>query len=551
MRFLVCFLTLTALMTAQPPPEVPNTVVLERDIDYSPMIGGKLQMDVARPKAAGSHPGVVLIHGGGFRRGNRSSYVPLAIRLAEQGFVAATISYRFSPKFQFPAHVQDAKAAVRFLRANARRFQMDASRICALGSSAGAHLSLFLALTGGVTALEGDGPNSGQSSRVTCAVSYAGPTDFTRIYAKGFDAADVLPQFLGGDLRRSLKAHIEASPINWVSPDDSPVLMIHGTADNYVPYEQALWLGERLTQAGVEAEVATFPGGGHGLQGAQKVEADNRAIDYLRKHLKPEPSTRRLLISNHGRPGAAMAIEWPSGRVLWSIPNDQGHDVQPLPGGGVLITTGRGAKVAEYGPNRLERWSLSAVHGLKQPICAQRLENGNTLVSDTQLAKVLEFNPSGKIVWEYTHAEFKPGSLRCARRAAQGTTLIANERTSTITEVDTAGKIVWQWQAPNPETRKTYQALRLPDGTTAVSISEPGELLFVNRQGTVVRSIGNGVDPTSGVKFGWVSGVWPMSDGSVFVADYTGRRIAEFNAKGELVNELRNIPWSVASIAVP
>lgn len=550
MRFALCFLFAAMLITAQQP-AIPDSVVLERDIDYAPMVGGKLQMDVARPKAPGNHPAVVLIHGGGFRRGNRSSYLPMAIRLAEQGFVAATISYRFSPKFQFPAHVHDAKSAVRFLRANAQRFRLDSSRVCAMGSSAGAHLSLFLALTGGVAALEGDGPNLEQSSRITCAVSYAGPTDFTRIYPKGFDAADVLPQFLGGDLRRALKAHIEASPLNWVSPDDAPVLMIHGTADNYVPYEQALWLGERLTQAGVEAEIATFPGGGHGLQGDQKIQADNRAIEYLRARLKPAPATRRLLISNHGRPGAAMAIEWPSGRVLWSIPNDQGHDVQPLPGGGVLITTGRGARVAEYGPNRLERWSLSAVHGLKQPISAQRLPNGNTLVSDTQAAKVMEFNPAGKIVWEYTHPEFKPGSLRCARRTPQGTTLIANERTSTITEVDSAGKIVWQWQAPNFETRKTYQATRMADGTTAVSISEPGELLFVDRQGKVVRSIGNGADPTTGVKFGWVSGAWPMPDGSIFIADYTARRIAEFNAKGELVNELRNIPWSVASIAVP
>lgn len=531
--------------------KIPESVVLEKDIDYAPVLGGRLQMDVARPKAGSGHPAVVLIHGGGFHAGNRASQLPFAVRLAEEGFVAATITYRLAPKFQFPSPVFDAKSAVRFLRANAGRFRLDGSRICAAGSSAGAHLSLFLGLTGGVAAFEGDGPNREQSSRVSCVVSYAGPTDFTRIYAKGFDAADVLPQFLGGDLRRAWKAHIESSPLNWVSPDDAAVLMVHGTADNYVPYEQALWLGERLTAAGVEAEIATFPGGGHGLRGQQREEADARAIEFLKRHLKPAPAGRRLLISNHGRPGAVMAIEWPSGRVLWSIPNDQGHDVQPLPDGGVLITTGRGARVAEYGPDRAERWSITASHGLKQPISAQRLPDGNTLVSDTQLGKVLEFDRAGKVVWEYTHEEFKPGSLRCARRTAAGTTLIANERTSTITEVDRAGKIVWRWQAPNPNMRRTYQALRMPDGTTAVSISDPGELLFVDAAGKVVRTIGNAGDPTSGLKFGWVSGVWPAADGTVFVADYTGRRIAEINAKGELVNELRNVPWSIASIAVP
>ena len=531
--------------------QVPETVTLERNIPYSNVLGGAVQMDVARPKSGGGHPLVVLIHGGGFRRGDRSSYLPFAVRLAQEGFVAATISYRFSPKFQFPAHLHDAKSAVRFLRANARRFGIDGGRVCALGSSAGGHLALMLGLTGGVAQFEGDGPHQGQSSRINCVVSYAGPTDFTRIYAKGFDAADVLPQYLGGDLRTALPAHIQSSPISWVSPDDAPVLFVHGTADNFVPYEQVLWLAERLSQAGVETEVASFPGGGHGLRDQQKTDADNRAVAYLKAKLMPAASARRLWVANHGRNGAALLIDWPSGRVLRTIRNNNGHDVQPLPNGNVLITTARASRVAEYAPNGLEEWSLTAMNGIQYPVCASRLVSGNTLVSDTMAARVVEYDRNGKEVWQYTDASFKPNYIRCARPTPSGTVLIANEHDSTILEVDRAGKIVWRWQMPDAEVRRTYQAVRLADGTTAISISEPGELLFVDNAGKVVRTIGNGGDLTRGIKFGWASGFHVQPDGSVFIADYTGRRIVEVNAKGELVNELRTPDWAVASVWVP
>ena len=257
MRYLLAVLLCAPLLPAQ----IPDSVVHETDIEYS-NVGARVAMDIVRPKAAGAQkrPAVLLVHGGGFRRGNRESYLPVAVRLAERGYVAATASYRLAPRHQFPAAVEDVKAAVRFLRANADKYGIDPDRIGAMGGSAGGHLVLFLGLTPNVAEFEGTGPNREFSSRVQCVVNYYGPTDFTQSYAKSVDAAEVLPLFLGGDLEHSRPAHMRASPLNWVTPQAAPTLSIHGTDDTYVAYEHSLWMTERLIAAGVHAELETITG---------------------------------------------------------------------------------------------------------------------------------------------------------------------------------------------------------------------------------------------------------------------------------------------------
>ena len=87
--------------------KVPDDVIIERDVDYSSITHGKLAMDIVRPKAKGNYPGIVMIHGGGFNGGKRDSYLPMAIRLAQNGYVAATISYRLTPMYQFPIPLYD------------------------------------------------------------------------------------------------------------------------------------------------------------------------------------------------------------------------------------------------------------------------------------------------------------------------------------------------------------------------------------------------------------------------------------------------------------
>src|SRR6266513_199967 len=205
---------LTAAVCAGAELQVPSDVVVERGIDYTSIPHSKLAMDVARPKSPGKYPGIVLIHGGGFSGGKRDSYLPMAIRLAQNGYVAAAVSYRLTPMFQFPLPLHDVKAAVRFLRANSGKFNVDKEHIAAIGASAGATWSQCLAIPRNMPQLEGNGAHRLESSSVDCALSYYGRSDMRRAYEGSRNAADALPPLLGGDRMNALDAHFRASPLN-------------------------------------------------------------------------------------------------------------------------------------------------------------------------------------------------------------------------------------------------------------------------------------------------------------------------------------------------
>ena len=264
----------------------PAEIVFEKNIEYSNPDGQHLQLNMARPKnAKGPLPCVVCIHGGGFRAGKRDGYDGLIQNLARNGFAAVTVSYRLAPKYQFPAAVHDTKAAVRWVRANAAKYGIDPDRIGVTGGSAGGHLAQFLGVTPGVAEFEGDGGNPHVSSHVKCVVNVYGPSDFTKSYGKSVDAAEVLPLFLGGNLQTALPAHIRSSPLNWVTPNAAPTLCIHGTEDKYVAHEQAVWMIDRLKASGVEAQLLTLQGAGHGFKGKDANSADQALIAFFKKHL--------------------------------------------------------------------------------------------------------------------------------------------------------------------------------------------------------------------------------------------------------------------------
>ena len=266
---------------------VPENVVFERDIEFANPDGQHLQVNIARPKSGdGKFPAVVCIHGGGFRAGKRESYDKLCLTLAQNGYVAITVTYRLAPAYPFPAAVLDCKSAVRWLRANAVKYHADPARIGVTGGSAGGHLAQFLGVTAGVKEFDA-GENLDQSSAVACVVNFYGPSDLTKSYGKSVDAAEVLPLFFGGDLSTKLREHITGSPLYWVTPNAAPTLVVHGTDDKFVAYEQAGWMVDKLKASAVEAELLTLEGAGHGFKGADAEKAEKALLAFFDKRLKP------------------------------------------------------------------------------------------------------------------------------------------------------------------------------------------------------------------------------------------------------------------------
>jgi acetyl esterase/lipase len=269
-------------------PVPPESVGFEPDIEYGRAGDVPLLLNLARPKTGeGPFPAVVCIHGGGFRAGTREGWNARCIRLAEKGYVAITVEYRLAPKHPFPAAVHDCKAAVRWLRANAAKYKVNPEAIAVAGDSAGGHLSQFLGVTGGKKEFEGDCGHADQSSKVQAVINFYGPADLVQsmIPGKSVDAAKVLPLWLG-DLETNKARYVEASPITYVGKDSAPTLILHGTKDTYVAYEQSPQLIEKLKAAGVDAELVTLEGAGHGFKGDDAAKAEAAMLAFLAKHLR-------------------------------------------------------------------------------------------------------------------------------------------------------------------------------------------------------------------------------------------------------------------------
>lgn len=266
----------------------PEKVKHEYDISYSKPDGEDLTLDLARPaEGEGPFPAVVVIHGGGWRGGDKKSNRPILDRFAEHGYVAISPRYRFCPKDKFPAQVFDVKESVRWLRRHAKEYRIDPERIGATGFSAGGHLSLMLGMTGPEDGLEGDPGENAPSSKVRAVVNFFGPTDLT-----AEDIPDVskplIRDFLGGDAVSKPETAKKASPLTYATKDDAAVLTFQGTKDPLVPATQAIKLGEALTKAGVPGRVELILGAGHGWGGPELERTAKEAIEFFDAHLRSE-----------------------------------------------------------------------------------------------------------------------------------------------------------------------------------------------------------------------------------------------------------------------
>lgn len=287
-------LLFAALLALPPPAE--GQVQWERNLIYGHGGGVPLSLDLARP-ASGEHLAAVLcLHGGGWREGDKAYYQGVLQAFAERGYVAASANYRLAPAHKFPAQVEDAKCAVRYLRSRAGELRLDPDRLAALGDSAGGHLALMLGLTDERDGLEGGGGHAGFSSRVAAVVNFYGPTDLA-----GFEPSPILRQHMerGHDLGfdrlmldflgttdRAAPIMRRASPTTYIDERDPPVLTFHGDQDPIVPLAQARLLHEKLQAAGVKNTLVVVPLGGHGWGGPALERTVRQTLAFLDRELR-------------------------------------------------------------------------------------------------------------------------------------------------------------------------------------------------------------------------------------------------------------------------
>jgi acetyl esterase/lipase len=256
-----------------------------RDLAYVENWHPQNRLDLYLPeKAKGRLPLVVWIHGGGWQGGSKEG-CPV-VSMAAKGYVVASINYRFAQHAVFPAQIEDCKAAIRWLRANAAKYHLDPDRVGVGGDSAGGHLVALLGTTGGVKDLEGDLGNLDQSSRVQAVVDLFGPTDFVT-WDPNFNKAvySMIEHLLGVSPQEDKEKARRASPIAYVTKDSAPFLILHGDQDNVVPLGQSESLAEALQKAGVEVTLKVVHGSGHG--GAAFFSPESRKLieDFFAKHL--------------------------------------------------------------------------------------------------------------------------------------------------------------------------------------------------------------------------------------------------------------------------
>jgi acetyl esterase/lipase len=262
-------------------PKLPDGTKVERDIAYGTHERQKL--DVYVPRGDGPFPLVIWVHGGAWEGGSKDGGGPV-IPLLSHGYAVASTNYRLSKHEVFPAQIHDVKAAVRFLRANAKKYKLDPDRFGACGASAGGHLVALLATSGGVKELEGDGANKDVSSKVSAIIDFFGPTDLAKLSPPAAKANPVT-RLLGGSTGDKKDLAALANPITHVTKGDPPILIVHGDEDNLVPASQSELLHGALKKAGVDSTLIIIRGAGHG-SGIFVPERMNDYVGFFDKHLK-------------------------------------------------------------------------------------------------------------------------------------------------------------------------------------------------------------------------------------------------------------------------
>lgn len=270
-----------------------------KDLDY---VGGGNQrqmLDLYLPKERGRKPLPVVcwIHGGGWRQGSKDRAQQLERLVATGKYVGVSIGYRLTDEAHWPAQIHDCKAAIRWVRAHAEEYGLDADRIAVWGASAGGHLVAMLGVTTGDESMEGSlGSHLDQSSGVSCVVNFFGPSELLVMDEQGSvmnHASAESPESLlvGGAIANQPERARNASPIHHAGKGDAPMLLVHGTEDKLVPYQQSLKLSTSLNTAGIHAPLITVKGGGHG--GGFGPAVNTFVVQFLAQQLLEERGETR------------------------------------------------------------------------------------------------------------------------------------------------------------------------------------------------------------------------------------------------------------------
>lgn len=240
--------------------EVPTGVVVKKDIVYCSLGERQLLTDVYAPviKARKGYPAVLLIFGGGWKSGNKDHWISFAQQLAAKGYVAVAVEYRLSPEAKYPAAVYDLKAAIRWMRENAKKYNIDKKRIASLGVSAGGQLASLLGTTNDNKLFDGGKCNKRKSGKVQAVVNIDGVLAFR--HPESSEGA-VAAEWLGGTYDQQPETWQEASPLNHVDKHAAPVVFINSSNPRFHAGRNDMI--HRLDSLGIYSEVHEFPATPH------------------------------------------------------------------------------------------------------------------------------------------------------------------------------------------------------------------------------------------------------------------------------------------------
>jgi acetyl esterase/lipase len=264
-------------------PALPESVELFENVEIAKPEGFALLVNVYVPKAEGAHPGILLIHGGGWQKRQIDADMPLAERLAARGFVVVQVRYRLAQEAMYPAAIHDCKTALRYVRANAAKYRLDKERVGVMGGSAGGHLSGLMGMTGGLKELEGDGGFGDESTELKACVVMAATMDLLKANKEKNGESHV--KFFG-PIGEKRAMYLQASPIQHVNGASPPTLFIEGEKDTLIIGRAEMQ--EKLKAAGVATDLVTLKDAPHPFWMSQPWldETVKAAGDWFDRYLK-------------------------------------------------------------------------------------------------------------------------------------------------------------------------------------------------------------------------------------------------------------------------